>query len=288
VPYYYAGNIAYGGTRVPDLVANLRADQGWGSAQLSGALHASRWSAFGGQLDFTNSDPVYGSPYVNYATGFSEAYADTEWGYALQAGVKINLPMLGAGDVLYLQAAYADGATAYLGVNNIPISLGYSLGTVGDQWIFPGYEVTNGGQTWYGSGTFTQKSVTGYALTAAGLHYWTPTIRQALFGSYLHLDNPTGSFYGVINYVDPASPNPATAAWYNYGANDTTVWQVGTNVIWSPVAGLDIGAEVGYINVDNGRQPYAFYADTNAGVSGFTTKSSADRFYGRFRIQREF
>jgi hypothetical protein len=285
-PYYYAGNIAYGGTRVPDLVANLRADQGWGSVQLSGALHESRWSAFGSQLDFTIADGS--STYSNSVLGLTEAYADTKWGYALQAGVKINLPMLGQGDILYLQAAYADGATAYLGVNNIPISLGYSLGTVGDQWIFPGYEVTNGGQNWQGSGSFTQKSVTGYALTAAALHYWTPTIRQALFGSYLHLDNPTSSFYGVINYTDPASNAPAPTGWYNYGPNDTKVWQIGTNLIWSPVAGLDIGAEVGYINVDNGRQPYAYYSDSVAGVSGFTTKSSADRYYGRFRIQREF
>jgi hypothetical protein len=39
-----ANVVDVGGTRRPDIVANLRVDQGWGSAQLSGALHrCQRW-----------------------------------------------------------------------------------------------------------------------------------------------------------------------------------------------------------------------------------------------------
>ncbi len=34
-----AGAGAYGGFQVPDIVANLRVDQAWGSAQIMGALH---------------------------------------------------------------------------------------------------------------------------------------------------------------------------------------------------------------------------------------------------------
>jgi hypothetical protein len=275
---------------VPDIVTNLRVDQGWGSAQLSAALHQSRWSSFGitgpaslGQLGFTYADPFFGSPYVNPDTGAFSPNASDDWGWAVQAGVKINLPALGNGDILYLQAAYADGATAYLGVNNIPLSLGYSLGQVGDQYLFP-ITYDKDGVTGY-TGSFEQKSVKGYALTAAGLHYWTPTIRQAVFGSYLHLDNPTSNYFGFLG-PDPAVDEPAVFSWYKYGPHDTTVWQVGTNLIWSPVAGLDIGAEVGYVNVNNGPQPYAFYETADA--AGFTTKSSSDRWYARFRIQRDF
>ena len=39
-------------------------------------------------------------------TGFRP---DTEYGYGIQAGVKINLPMIAPGDLLYLQAVYARG-----------------------------------------------------------------------------------------------------------------------------------------------------------------------------------
>eukprot|EP01031_Cornospumella_fuschlensis_P048143 gene48143-58970_t len=74
------------------IVANLEVTQGWGSAQLSGAVHELTASSAGAGLKL-----------------------DSKYGFAAQAGVKINLPMLAAGDVLFLQAAYADGALGYLG-----------------------------------------------------------------------------------------------------------------------------------------------------------------------------
>src|SRR5882672_6396293 len=69
---------AYGGFQVPDLVANLRADQAWGSAQIMAALHEVNATYYG-------ATPITGHP--------SDA-----WGYALGAGVKFLTPMIGAGD----------------------------------------------------------------------------------------------------------------------------------------------------------------------------------------------
>ena len=85
------------GQNFPDVVASLRVDQGWGSAQLSGAVTQRDVNMNGlanAGVILRNSD---------------------EWGWAVQGGVKINLPMLAAGDHLFLQAAYADGALGYLG-----------------------------------------------------------------------------------------------------------------------------------------------------------------------------
>lgn len=75
------------GHRLPDLVANLRADQAWGSAQIMGALHEVR---------------------------FTEPGSDTKVGYAIGAGVQINVPYLAEGDAFALQAMYGDGASAYV------------------------------------------------------------------------------------------------------------------------------------------------------------------------------
>lgn len=75
------------GHRLPDLVANLRADQAWGSAQIMGALHEVR---------------------------FTETDSDTKVGYAIGAGVQINVPYLAEGDAFALQAMYGDGASAYV------------------------------------------------------------------------------------------------------------------------------------------------------------------------------
>lgn len=79
------------GHRAPDLVANLRVDQGWGSAQLMGALHEAR---------------------------LADTSSKTKVGYAIGAGVTFKLPMIAAKDSITFQAQYADGATSYMGNGN--------------------------------------------------------------------------------------------------------------------------------------------------------------------------
>ncbi len=94
-PLYYntyptltATPFTYGGNKTPDLVANLNVTQGWGSAQVAGALHE-----------------VNGA-YVNG----TDTYTYSKWGYALLAGAKFNLPGMGPGDSFGLQGTYGVGA----------------------------------------------------------------------------------------------------------------------------------------------------------------------------------
>ena len=84
---------SYGGTRAPDLVAALGISQGWGSAQLSGALHQ-----------------VYPNVANNNPTG-----GEDNLGWAVGGGVKFNLPMINSGSNIYFQGFYADGALSYIG-----------------------------------------------------------------------------------------------------------------------------------------------------------------------------
>src|SRR5215471_924347 len=92
----------YGGFQAPDVVANLRVDQAWGSAQIMGALHE------------VNS--LYYS-----TTGVSEltraaGHPDEKVGWAVGAGIKLNTPWLfnwlgsGQGDYFQTQVTYAQGA----------------------------------------------------------------------------------------------------------------------------------------------------------------------------------
>lgn len=74
------------GMKLPDLVANLKIDQGWGSAQIMGALHQVR---------------------------FADTTAEGTLGWAIGAGVQYNVPALGPGDAVALQVGYADGANGY-------------------------------------------------------------------------------------------------------------------------------------------------------------------------------
>jgi len=81
-------------------------------------------------------------------------------------------------------------------------------------------------------------------------HYWTPQLRSSFFGSYLDSDGRT--------VVDASS--------------DFREYRLGANLIWQPVAGLDIGVEAIYANVD---------------LRGPLNRES-DGWEGRLRIQRDF
>jgi hypothetical protein len=91
------GGLTYGRQDVPDIVANLRVDQGWGSAQVMGAMRQIRDYGF-----------VDGAAAAATQTAPTRAASD-KWGFAIGAGLRINLDMLARGDVLWLQATYTDG-----------------------------------------------------------------------------------------------------------------------------------------------------------------------------------
>ncbi|MGO4402719.1 porin [Bosea sp. RAF48] len=227
------------GQNFPDLVASLRVDQGWGSAQLSGMV---------GQRSYAT------------ATNITAVNGD-EMVWAIQGGVKINLPMLAAGDALWLQAAYADGALGYLGWS--PASLG--LGRVGSLTL---------ADASINPITGNINNSTGWSLVAAFRHFFTPTIRTEISASYSELkfkynDVNATAFNGV--FARSADPKEFLLA----GA-----------LIWSPVSGLDIGVEVLYSHLDvNSPVGVVSNANVRSGVLGI---KSDDTVAGRFRIQRDF
>ncbi|WP_157733022.1 porin [Bosea sp. AS-1] len=228
----FGPTVSTGGNRMPDIVANLNITQGWGSAQLSGAVHQ-----------------------ITTASGNTSVKLDTEYGFAGLAGLKFNLPMLAQGDVFWLQGVYAEGASSYLGAgtygsftNNNPVQIGGVLVNAFDAVAIPNSATTA-----------TLKKTRGYALTAALLHYWTPAVRQTLFGSYLNVENASST-----------------------NVTDFKEYRIGSNLIWSPVSGLDIGVEVLYTKLD----PKGRVADINRG--GAFTLASSDAVSARLRVQRDF
>lgn len=86
----FSKNLAYGGVKIPEVVASLRVSQAWGSAQLSGALHQIRAETDRGVFE--------------------------DYGFAFQAGAELKL---GKKTKVKFVAAYADGAMRYIGGRNI-------------------------------------------------------------------------------------------------------------------------------------------------------------------------
>lgn len=225
--------IPYAGARYPDLVGVLRLQQGWGTAQLMGAVRD-----------------------VNIAsTGLPvPAFASSKTGYAIGAGVMFNLPMLAPGSQLYLEGIYTQGMVSHLGIGGTN-RLGYATASVTD----------------YAVGVIGPNTVArlaeGYSLMAALRHFWTPTIKQAIFAGYSNVS------YGTLSPIAGAFAQGRSFSRF----------EVGTNVIWSPVAGLDIGVEVLYRQIDP-RGSFT-YVD-RAGVA--RVKGSESGWEGRLRIQRDF
>ncbi len=146
---------AYAGTRMPDFVAALGVSQGWGSAQLSGALHHVRPAAVG---------------------------TDEHLGWAIGAGVAINLDMLSSGSNIFFQAQYADGALNYIGQSGVTIN-----------------GVTSTNSDYVGNNTST-----GYSLSGGIYYQATSTVGLALDGSYMDIDygaNPDHERYAIDGSV---------------------------------------------------------------------------------------
>ncbi|MCR9236094.1 MAG: porin [Alphaproteobacteria bacterium] len=104
---YVGQDATYAGMEIPEIVASLRISQGWGSAQISGALHQIRSiSTFDATAPYTTAALSLSG--VPIAVGV----LDEDYGWAVQAGVELNV---GSMTKVKVVGAYADGAMHYIG-----------------------------------------------------------------------------------------------------------------------------------------------------------------------------
>ena len=93
-------NNSYGGFQAPDIVANLRVDQAWGSAQIMGALH--------------DVNATYYAGAGNRALQLASGHPDDKLGWVIGGGIKLNAPFIGVGDYFQAQVNYTQGALRYV------------------------------------------------------------------------------------------------------------------------------------------------------------------------------
>src|SRR4029079_11019661 len=153
-------------------------DQGWGTAQLSGAYH--RISSSGSTV--VALTPAIGGGFVSNPVigagvpgGYGSVTADA---WAVQGATKLDLSAIAPGDAVYLQAAYSRGDLSY-------VYSGYTS-------TFTGTANNIGGKTFS-----TYDAVVGpagrltptraYSALFAIVHYWTPDLRTGLFAGAAHI-----------------------------------------------------------------------------------------------------
>ncbi len=261
VPNNFVVGNNYANIRMPNFVAALRLDQAWGSAEVSGLVSEVRTA--------TLTTPS--------GTLLNQGYASTQYGFAVSGGLKINLPMIAAGDALYLNGTYSDGVVSAVTGNYFGIGTLNQTGTGAANVV----AVDAAFDPFSGS----LKTTRAWAINAGIQHFWTPTIATTLSGAYGQIET------GVT------LTGPVTAGNVNFdtrGLGRYNIWSIGLLNTWSPVRGLQFAVDLGYIVVD----PSGRIFDNNKNVAGgvgnapisnaaFTT-SNGSQILGRFRVVRDF
>jgi len=217
----------YGGWKAPDIVANLRVDQAWGSAAIAGALHE-----------------VNAPYYINSATLINpeaSGHPDDEWGWAVMAGLRLNTPFIGQGDYLQLQAIYTHGAVRYL-MQNPNSNWWYQDGQAAAFGVLS--DGVYGGSVPLGNATSIQLT-TAWGINASYEHFWNPRWRTSLYGGYADV-----SYNGLANAIlctamnDGVGGNGIFAVAAAGCSNDWTSWWIGSRTQWNVTKEFYLGVDI--------------------------------------------
>lgn len=245
---------AYGGFQSPDIVANLRIDQAWGSAQIMGALHE-----------------VNG---LYYGAGTGSGHPGDKWGYAVGAGIKLNAPMIGVGDYFQAQVNYAEGASRY--VFSTPNgNWGYVDGANAGFGILS--DAVYGGGIAGGTATGAELTKT-WGFNAAYEHFWNPAWRTSLYGGYAAVrygDRANNMLCGGAAGIALGSGAPVIVGC----DNNWSTWWLGSRTQWNVTKDFYMGVDVLYSKLSTA---------TNAAVQPVALTSSQDNVAIRFRVHRDF
>jgi hypothetical protein len=257
----------YEGHDYPDLVANLRVDQTWGSAQIMGALHNVAATYYG-------ATEITGHP-------------NDKLGFAVGAGVKLNAPMIGPGDYFQAEIDYTQGATRYLNMTATSWDYAYYSG---NQVAF-GYQTdaVYGGTLAAGNGTDLQLT-TAWAVNAAYTHQWNKAWKTTLWGSYMAVNyNTLGN--AMICAAGGAGAGAGSTAVAAAGCDmDWSTWGVGLRTQWNVTSDFYLGLEVLYANLQSANTPTGTAVFAPGGTKPTQTYTIADQdtWAVRFRAHKDF
>jgi hypothetical protein len=260
-----------GTSNLQDVVANIRVDQAWGSAQISGAVRPMTGSYYGAGNQLGTVVEWNGHP-------------GNDIGWAASAGIRLNAPMIGPGD--YFQAAvhYAEGATRY--TSNTPTTAVLSQGQTVANVIH-----NDGGFTGTAAAPGSFERTTAWSVFASFEHFWTPSLRTSVYGSYLDISRPDS-----LNTAMCASGlfggGATAAAGRAAGCDlDSNQWLVGSRTQWNITKDLYVGVDFIYHKV-NTAQMNAGNTFSLSGLAGKANSASyttgdIDAFYTTWRIHRD-
>jgi len=193
------------GVGLADFVANIRVDQAWGSAQISGALHDARAAYYSAGV----------TPGVLEVNG----HPSDKWGWAVSAGLRLNAPMIGPGDYFQGQVVYSKGAIKY--ASQTP------SGSTMQRWS--GQDVGFG---FWEDGVFETGSnvelTKAWSLFASYEHFWTPSLRTSVYGSYIDVSHSATANAMICGSggIFAGADAGCNADWSAFTVGSRTQWDI--------------------------------------------------------------
>jgi hypothetical protein len=246
---------------VPDFAGNIRVDQAWGSAQLSGALHNMNASYYNGAVGAT-------APAANTSTIFG--HPGSTWGWAVQGGVRF-LNVFQPKNRFETSAYYCDGATAYC--VSTPVAFLFGSGnSVGGGFATDGVFLNGGGiektQSW--------------GFQAAYEHFWNAQWRTSVVGGYTEI-NYSDTARNMICGLTPGSVNQYNFAFAGGAAAGCqpsfSQTSVSTRTAWNPHPTLEIGLDLIWYRINS-----AHSGIINLGTAG-TVNAAGSRPTGPYTVE---
>jgi hypothetical protein len=245
------------GINLPDVVGNVRIDQAWGGAQIMGAIHE-------------NSGQYSGAANTNANISDSNSY-----GWAFGVGLKLNAPMIGAGDYLQAQVNITQGATAYTNNSSGEFSKfngtgGYGFGLLSDNVV----DAAGGNH-----------QTSAWGVNAAYEHFWSKAWQTSVYGAYQSI-----KYDATANASMCALEGVAFGAGFNVATcnNNFSIWAIGSRTQWNVDSQTSMGVDIVYqnLNTANSGQTGTFGSGTQATfVRAFGNQNA---WMGQFRIHRNF
>jgi hypothetical protein len=230
----------YGGWNAPDVVANLRIDQTWGSAQIMAAGH--------------QANALY---YGNLA---SNGHPGDAWGWVAGAGFHLNTPVISQGDYLEGEFNYTEGALRYI-THSANTTMTFANG--GEQSFGILSDCVFGGSVATGSvlpavnGTGCEKT-TGWSAVLAYEHYWTPQWHQSFTGAFMQVNYGDAANNMLCAFQGQGTGIGSTAVARAGCDNNWNYWVVGSRLQWDVTKSFYLGVEALYLQQDTASSATGF------------------------------
>jgi Porin subfamily len=272
----------------PPSILNLRIDQSWGFAAISGALQNEAGAYYNNAIQ---------SPNTSMANTLVQGHPGDTYGYAGSIGFTLTDFLGLKGDSLAIQANAAHGANVYVWQ-----SIGTWFQRSGQNVAF-----SNNFDGVYANGT-SMHLADSWSVFGGYEHFWTPKLHSTVWGGIAGVTfgqsaknlmcagaPGLGITNGALGFAVPTAvgaPSGFINGW-SPGSQcnpNSGLWQAGTRTIWNPHPDLDIGVDVVYSAIQTANRGATVWngAGATGQPPGLYTFANEGQWTASLRIQRNF